>query len=156
MGGSGPGPAVNTVVLWKSGGQAVIKVEVLSRTRLTLQLTLAWRLLAAVGPSRVRVCRGRGLDRSSGAGWTRLFLKTPTVTQMKLRLTAQTPAAVTSRRCCSNMQVLQQYIEDSPCGLLQVLLVFRVKGQLHHVTSGVQVHDGIGQPDTEDRLCPGA
>lgn len=41
-----------------------------------------------------------------------------------------------------------RYHEDSPSSLLQLSVVFRVKAQLHCLTSAVVVHDGIVQLDT--------
>ena len=45
------------------------------------------------------------------------------------------------------------YLESPPSSLLQFSVVYRVKAQLHRLTSAIVVHDGIFQPDGEDRVC---
>lgn len=139
-----------------SEGQRLNRVEVLTITSLTLQLALVGCFLAVVGPTQAFVCRRRGPDRSTGAGWTRLFLKTPTtVTRMDPHLSG---SATSRRRCGKVSRTIEKirYVEDSSCSLLQLSVVLRVEGQLHPVTSDVQMHDGIGQDDAEDGFCPRA
>lgn len=48
------------------------------------------------------------------------------------------------------------YHEHSLSCLFQFFVVFGVESQLHCLASDIVVHDGIVQPETEDRLFPRA